>query len=226
MMTAKQLPLALSLPAAETFATWVSGQNAEALSMLRDSAHSLVYLWGPAGVGKSHLLHALCADYQSLVYLPLTELVGVVDAQCLRGLESYQWVCIDDLDAALHEPSWCLELFSLYNRIDDLAVGKLVVTAQQSPSQLQVRLADLKSRLQWGLTLQLQSLDDSQKVQAIQLRAKAMGLHLSTDTAQFMVQRLPREMNHLVKALQQLDQASIAAKRPLTIPFVKAVLGL
>lgn len=225
-MTAKQLPLALSLPAAETFATWVSGDNAEALSMLRDSAHSLIYVWGPTGVGKSHLLHALCADSESIVYLPLKELVGVVDAQCLQGLESYQWVCLDDIDAALHQPAWCLELFSLYNRIDDLAVGTLVVTAQQSPSQLHVQLADLKSRLQWGLTLQLQSLDDSQKVQAMQLRAKAMGLHLSADTAQFMVQRLPREMSHLVEALQQLDQASIAAKRPLTIPFVKAVLGL
>lgn len=225
-MTAQQLPLAVSLPVAETFATWVSGRNANAVSMLQQSQQSLVYLWGSSGVGKSHLLHALCAHYQQLVYLPLADLVGQLDAQCLRGLEQYQWVCLDDIDAVVDDPAWCLELFSLFNRVHDLGQGKLVVTAQQAPNQLTVQLADLKSRLQWGLTLHLQALDDTQKAQAIQLRAQAMGLALSDDTAQYMVQRLHRDLPTLIAALEQLDHASIAAKRALTTPFVKAVLNL
>jgi DnaA family protein len=225
-MAAQQLPLAVSLPVAETFATWVSGRNANAVSMLQQSQQSLVYLWGPVGVGKSHLLHALCAHYQQLVYFPLAELVGRVDPQCLRGAEHYPWICLDDIDAVVDDPSWCLELFSLFNRVHDMGGGKLVVTAQQAPTQLKVQLADLKSRLQWGLTLHLQTLDDDQKAQAIQLRAQAMGLSISRDTAQFMVQRLHRDLPSLITALEQLDKASIVAKRPITTPFVKAVLNL
>ena len=225
-MQAKQLPLAVSLPVAETFATWVSGGNANAVAMLRHTEQTLVYLWGSAGVGKSHLLHAVCAEYQQVIYLPLADLAGVVAPQCLQGLEQYDWVCLDDIDAVLHDPDWCLELFSLFNRIHDGGRGKLVVTAKQSPVQLSVHLADLKSRLQWGLTLHIQALDDQQKAQAIQLRAAAMGLSLSAETAQFMVQRLHRDLASLIAALERLDRASIAAKRALTTPFVKAVLGL
>lgn len=225
-MNAQQLPLAVSLPVAETFATWVGGGNTDAVAMLTSSQQPLVYLWGPSGVGKSHLLHALCAEYSQLIYLPLAELKGVVDAKCLRGLENYAWVCLDDIDAVLNDPTWCHELFSLYNRIDDQGGAKLVVTAKQAPAQLTVYLADLKSRLQWGLTLHIQALDDSHKVRAIQLRAQAMGLSLSSDTAQFMVQRLHRDLPSLIAALERLDQASIVAKRALTTPFVKSVLAL
>jgi DnaA family protein len=225
-MSAQQLPLAISLPVTETFDTWVSGDNANAVEMLQHSAQPLVYLWGASGVGKSHLLHALCAHYPQLVYLPLAELVGQVDAQCLRGLEHYQWICLDDLDAVVQDPLWCEELFALFNRVHDLAQGKLVVTAHQSPSQLSVQLADLRSRLQWGLALQLQPLNDEQKIQAIQLRANALGLSLSYDTAQFMVQRLQRDLPNLIAALERLDKASIAAKRRLTTPFVKTILAL
>lgn len=225
-MAAKQLPLAVSLPVAETFATWVNGSNADAVAMLRHTEQILVYLWGSAGVGKSHLLHALCAGYQDVAYLPLAELVEVTAPQCLQGLEHFDWVCLDDIDAVLHDPDWCVELFSLFNRIHDRGRGKLVVTAEQSPLQLEVHLADLKSRLQWGLTLHIQALDDRQKAEAIQRRAAAMGLSLSADTAQFMVQRLHRDLVSLIAALEHLDQASIAAKRALTTPFVKAELGL
>lgn len=225
-MAAQQLPLAISLPVTETFATWVGGHNAQAVEMLQHSEQPLVYLWGGKGVGKSHLLHALCAEYAQLVYLPLADLIGQVDAQCLRGLEQYQWICLDDLDAVVQDARWCEELFALFNRVQDLGHGKLIVTAQQSPSQLPVQLADLASRLQWGLALQLQPLNDEQKVQAMQLRAQALGLTLSSDTAQFMVQRLQRDLPSLIAALERLDRASIAAKRRLTTPFVKAVLKL
>lgn len=226
-MTLQQLPLNVQLPTTATFATWVAGQNVEALALLAEGNQPLTYLWGKAGVGKSHLLHAMCSEARAqVIYLPLAELKESVDAGILRGLESYQLICLDDIDAIVGEESWGYELFALLNRVRDSETARLVVTATTSPAQLQAAYPDVQSRLSWGLVLQLHALSDQEKITALQLRAQAMGLELRSDTAQFMVQRLGRDMENLIASLERLDRASIAAQRKLTIPFIKAVLAI
>ncbi|MBY6062851.1 DnaA regulatory inactivator Hda [Pseudidiomarina sediminum] len=226
-MTLQQLPLNVQLPSTATFATWVAGQNAEALALLAKGEQPLTYLWGKAGVGKSHLLHAMCSETRAqVIYLPLAELKESVDAGILRGLESYALICLDDIDAVVGEESWGYELFALLNRVRDSQGARLVVTATTSPAQLHAAYPDVQSRLSWGLVLQLHALSDADKITALQLRAQAMGLELRSDTAQFMVQRLGRDMVNLIASLERLDRASIAAQRKLTIPFIKAVLAI
>ncbi|RUO62161.1 DnaA regulatory inactivator Hda [Pseudidiomarina insulisalsae] len=226
-MTLQQLPLNVQLPRNETFATLVPGPNAEALRLARAGEQDLTYLWGRAGVGKSHLLHALCSEAQNqVIYLPLNELKDSVDARILRGLESYALICLDDIDAVVAEQDWGFELFALLNRVRDQATSRMLVTASTSPGQLQVAYADVRSRLSWGVVVQLHELSDSDKITALQQRAHAMGLELRSDTAQFMVQRLGRDMLELIASLERLDKASIAAQRKLTIPFIKVVLAI
>ncbi|MDN7124093.1 DnaA regulatory inactivator Hda [Pseudidiomarina terrestris] len=230
-MTLQQLPLNVQLPANETFATLVAGPNEEAIKLARgehSSDASLVYLWGRQGVGKSHLLHATCAAAQEQVmYLPLAELRDTVAAQVLRGLEVYPWLCLDDIDAVIADENWCFELFALLNRVrDQHRPSRVLVTACSSPAQLAAAYPDVQSRLSWGVVVQLHSLTDDDKVKALQVRAHAMGLELRDDAAQFMVQRLGRDLVSLIHCLERLDHASIAAQRKLTIPFVKAVLAI
>lgn len=222
-----QLPLAVQLPDDETFATFVQGNNEDVVQVLAQQTDGLVYLWGSAGVGKSHLLHALCArSQQPVMYLPLAELKDHMQPQILQGLEQYAVLCLDDVDAISDSEPWCYELFALLNRVRDRDAGLLVVTARCAPVALQVAIADVHSRLQWGLTLQVKPLADEDKARALQRRAKTFGLTLSHETAQFMVQRLGRDMRSLMNCLARLDRASIAAKRRLTIPFVKDVLDI
>ncbi|SFV24640.1 DnaA regulatory inactivator Hda [Pseudidiomarina donghaiensis] len=227
MSAIAQLPLAIQLPDDETFATFEPGDNIELLDVVQQQQRGLVYLWGRQGVGKSHLLHALCANTQQpVMYLPLGELKDSIQPQVLQGLEQYSLLCLDDIEAVLSDTQWCYELFALFNRVRDLNHGLLVITARNAPAALDVAVADVHSRLQWGLTLQVKPLNDDHKVAALQARAKNLGLSLSEETAQFMVQRLGRDMRSLMRCLTKLDRASIAAKRRLTIPFVKDVLAI
>ncbi|WP_404407508.1 DnaA regulatory inactivator Hda [Pseudidiomarina marina] len=227
MSAIAQLPLAIQLPDDETFTTFVRGSNHELVQVLQNLPKGLVYLWGADGVGKSHLLHALCATAEDTVmYVPLAELHDQVQPQILQGLEHYSLICLDDLDAISTSESWCFELFALLNRVKDAGQGSIVVTAKHAPSHLQVALADVHSRLQWGLSMHVHALNDDEKVRALQVRAKALGLHLGQEAAQFMVQRLGRDMRSLLACLARLDRASIAAKRRLTIPFIKDVLAI
>ncbi|MGQ4275692.1 DnaA regulatory inactivator Hda [Pseudidiomarina sp. E22-M8] len=226
-MTLQQLPLNVQLPANETFTTLITGPNDEAVGLARAGEQSLVYFWGRQGVGKSHLLHATCAAAQEQVmYLPLAELRNTVSAQVLRGLELYSLLCLDDIDAVITDETWCFELFALLNRVRDAQTGRVLVTANCSPAQLAAAYPDVQSRLSWGVVVQLHTLNDAEKVRALQVRARAMGLALRQDTALFMVQRLGRDLVSLIHCLERLDKASIAAQRKLTIPFVKAILAI
>lgn len=229
-MNLQQLPLAMQLPDAHTFATYVTGENREVLALLRESAEPFVYLWGASGVGKSHLLHAMCAQLHintTAMYVPLRDLLEQqVEASILRGLEQFSLVCIDDLDAVIDQHDWCFELFALFNRIQDRGQTRLLVTAAMSPTQLPAAIPDTQSRLQWGIAVQIKALQDADKAIALRQRAAALGLQLRDETALFMVQRLGRDMAELMATLAQLDRASMAAQRRLTIPFVKQVLDI
>lgn len=229
-----QLPLGVRLRDDATFANYYPGANAAALGYVErlceaDAgwAESLIYLWGGAGVGRTHLLQAACLRFEQLgepaVYLPLAELVAH-GPNMLDNLEQFELVCLDDLDAVAGLSDWEEALFHLFNRLRDSG-RRLLLAASSSPRELPVKLADLQSRLTLALVFQLQSLSDEDKLRALQLRASRRGLHLSDEVGRFILTRGERSMSALFELLERLDQASLQAQRKLTIPFLKEILG-
>ena len=226
-----QLALNIQLQDDATFQSFFPGQNAAVLQSLHLLAKNLnerlIYLWGNSGVGLSHLLQATCqeANLQShtALYLPLEQMSDIKEED-FQGLENINIIALDNIDTFLSAKKEEM-LFHLYNRILNLK-NCLIVAAHVSPHGLPFQLADLKSRLTSGLTYQLQNLEDEEKIQTLILRAKARGLELSSSVAQFLLSRAPRELTALFGMLEVLDKASLAEQRRLTVPFVKAVLGL
>ena len=121
-------------------------------------------------------------------------------------------------------PEWAEALFHLFNRIRD-AGHYLLIAADAAPRQLEIALPDLDSRLRWGVVLRIQALDDDGKLAALRARAYDRGIDLSEEVAQFILNRSPRQTGELFLLLDHLDQASLSAKRKVTIPFVKQLLG-
>jgi DnaA family protein len=188
-----------------------------------------LYLWGASGVGLTHLLQASCHNAESrrlaVQYLPLREMTGFAPEALLEGLEELDMVCLDGLESVAGDPTWERALFNLYNALRD-AGRLLLVAAPQNPRELNIQLPDLRSRLQWGVILKVQPLDDTDKQQALMRRARERGMELNEEVASYIVQRVPRDMNQLFCYLHRLDHASLAEQRKLTIPFVKKTLGL
>lgn len=236
----QQLPLAVQLPDDELFSTYHEGANSEALHWLQSVAGTpqertvgerLTWLCGPKASGKSHLLHATVAlataNKQQVIYLPLAEFEQIEEPRALLdGLEQFDLICLDDIDSVLSSPEWCFQLFGLINQVTDSATSRLVMTAKQPAKQVTTALADLHSRLQWATGYQLSVLTDDDKANALSLRANWRGLQLPADVAQFMLHRLGRDMAQLMRCLNELDKASIAQQRRLTIPFVKQILSV
>lgn len=230
-MTSTQIPLGIGLRDSSVFASYWAGRNRAAidalLALVPQSLPTCVWLQAAAGLGKTHLLQALCARAgergESAAYLPLQE-ARSMGPEVLAGLGQLALVCLDDAEEVLGDSEWERALFRLHQELDEQR-GRVVVSATKPPAALPIKLRDLASRLNGGLVLTLQPLDDAEQVEALQLRAQLRGFELPDETAQFLIRRLPRQMAALFSFLDRLDRASLVAQRKLTVPFVKEVLS-
>lgn len=229
-MLDQQLTLGVSLQDSARFDNYLPGPNREVVAQLQSVLTATtpvqLYCWGAAGLGKTHLLQAICnassGAGHSAVYIPLDQSTDLHPA-ILDGLDEQRVVCLDDLDRVAGQADWEEALFHCYNAVRQRG-GSLVVSADAAPSRLSLKLADLRSRLESGLIYNLQALDDEQRLQALQLRARSRGFELPEDTGQYLIRRVPRDMVALFRLLDKLDRASLSAQRRLTIPFVKTIL--
>ena len=220
----RQLALELSRAPAPTLESFAPGSNAEALAVLRAWLAGMldercVYLCGLPGSGKSHLLRAVAQALQDM-----GRSVAQTQADDLELLEQMgalpSVVVLDDVQQ-LSEAGQAA-LFRLFHRLRDddvcvLAAGNL------TPSQLPLR-EDVRTRLGAGLVLQLRLLSDEQKAVALYDHAAARGFSLAPEIIDYLLRHGRRDLPSLLAVLDALDQYSLQAKRPITLPLVREVL--
>ncbi len=221
----QQLPLGVRPADTASFEGFVPGPNREVCELLTGPAPPrLLWLWGRAGTGKTHLLQAACASVSAgggaAAWL---DLESPCHPDRLQGFESIELVCLDALERISGDPAWNAAVFRLLALMQD-AGGRLYVASTAPPASLPVRLPDLRSRLLAGAVHQLRELDEAGRMQVLERRAQRRGLQLPPEAAAWLVRHLPRDLRSLCDALDRLDEAALAAQRRLTVPFLRSVL--
>jgi DnaA-homolog protein len=223
----RQLPLGVRLRDRADFENFHPGRNAETVDIVQRlvaaDGRGVVWIAGPPGSGKSHLLQAACARLASGGYFPLADL-GDLGPGVLDGAEALTIVCIDDVQRVVGQSAWEAALFRLYVEIE-ARHGRLLLAADRSPAELPFVLPDLGSRCAAAPRGRLRVLDEAEQRAALRRRAALRGLTLPDDAALYLQRHFPRDMATLQALLDRLDQASLAEQRRLTLPFVRAVLG-
>ena len=225
-----QIPLPLADTERLTFELFCAGRNAELLAVLRHIAAGEegknLYLWGEPGAGKSHLLHAVCnalaGHGRRAALLPLRQ-HEALGPELLEGLEQFDVICIDDMDAIAGQRQWEQALFHLFNRARD-ARRPLVMSARTGPQASPLALADLRSRLGWDLVYRVLPLDEAERFVVLRSRAGQRGMKIPDEVLEYLARRIPRDMHSLFSWLQRLDHESLAAGKRLTVPFVRELL--
>jgi DnaA family protein len=141
----------------------------------------------------------------------------------LEGAAALPLVAIDDLHLVAGDDAWERALFGLYN---ERRGTEIAIAATGPATRIGIRLPDLASRLAALTHFGLRPLDESQQRQALQLRARSRGFELPDETVVFLQRRFPRDMGQLAVILDELDAASLAEQRRLTVPFIRQVLGI
>jgi len=227
----RQLPLGIRLRDASVFSSFHPGPNREVYARLRElqTATHAPALWvhGPPGSGKTHLLQAVCASWgasgRRAFYVPLAQLSSE-RPDLLMSAESLDVVCVDDVDVVAGDSGWERALFRLFTASQDSAT-RLVFAGVAPPSVIGLQLPDLVSRLASGLVLALHPLGEQDTISALRLRAAERGLELPAETVQYLMRRLPRDLASLCAFLDQLDEAALVAQRRLTVPLAREVLS-
>lgn len=225
-----QLPLALRFPPEQRLPTYLGAASGviERLHLLAEGALSdALYLQGSNGSGKTHLLLGTCAAAGAAGrrphYLSLARVRGQA-RDAFEGLEQADLVALDDLDAigGVHEDE--VALFGLHNRLRDAGVG-LMYAAASTPAALHVGLPDLRSRLAQCTLVPLRTLDDDGRAELLRRRAASRGLVFDAAALDWLLTRCSRDLSDLTALFEQIDRASLAAQRRITVPFLRQVLG-
>ena len=203
-MTMRQMVLALGAPPPPTFDNFVCGRNGAALVALDllgppASTDRCVYLWGERGSGRSHLLAAWRNRHAH-------------DADCHA---------IDDVERL--DDAAQIDLFSIYNRARAGAAW-LLVAGPCAPARLALR-EDVKSRLAWGLSLEVLPLSDDEKRAALASRAAAHNMPVAPEMLDYLLARTRRDMPSLIALVDALNDFSLETKRAVTLPLLRELLN-
>jgi DnaA-homolog protein len=217
----KQIPLPIFEAPEPTFDNFVPGANAAALEHLRGlkSAAAPVYLWGPAGSGKTHLLRSLAAQGAAQ-----GRHVGWFDAaEPLPWVLSPDWAAVifdrcEALDADAQHAAFALFVDATTHGVQVAAAGRL------PPVDLPLR-DDLRTRLAWGHVFAMQAPSDAEARAALRRNADARGVLLPDEVIDHLLHHFPRDLTHLMRLVQRLDQYSAQTGRRITLPLLRQMLA-
>jgi DnaA-homolog protein len=217
----KQIPLAIGFETEPRFDNFVVGENPAVLAALQGLAwpSAPIYLHGPAGAGKTHLLAALARQVQAQ-----GAAVGCFTADDPMPWvfdESWRLVVIDGADQldAEHQHA----AFRLF--VEAATHGVQIVSAGRLPPVDLPGREDLRTRLGLGPGLAVWPPGDADTRAALRQEAAHRGLTLSDEVLDHVLTRFSRDLASLMSLLRRLDRFSLAEHRAVTVPLLKQMLA-
>lgn len=178
-----------------------------------------LYLWGPEGSGKTHLLSAVASlTLRKRPVMFLDRRPASADFFDLPG----GLLIVDDIDS-LDEAAQ-IALFRLYNTARMIGLG-LLLAGNRPPLQLDLR-EDLRTRIGQTLIYEVKTLNDDEKAAALQRHALERGLKMDDGLLRYLLAHGRRDLPSLMAVLDHLDRTTLERQRPATLPLLKEALQL
>ena len=219
-MPMKQIPLAITLDTEQSFANFVIGSNALTFQHVRDltAGRAPIYLWGPTGCGKTHLLHALVQQQQRRG--ARVGWFGAADALPWTHDPAWSLIVLDDCDR--FDADQQQAAFALF--VEASSHGTVIAAAGRLPPVDLALRDDLRTRLGWGVVLALQPLSETDSRAALRREADRRGLFLSDEVMDYLLNRFARDLKHLMACLDRLDDFARVSKRAISVPLLRQML--
>ncbi len=198
----------------------VSESNSRALAIIEawpEWKNHAVFLYGPKDSGKT-MLTKIWAEISRAKALSPQNIYTMVNSQV-----AYKGGCyiIEDIENIHDEPA----LLHLFNSIKEDG-GSILMTARSHPSNLKIRLADLRSRINSIMCISVSNPDDELLRTLFFKHFVERQLKIEMNVVDYLVKRTERSFESVGQLVAQLDKNSLKEKKNITIPFVKATLKL
>lgn len=219
----------------------VCGGNRAACAFARRLAEgagneNLLYVYGPPGSGKTHLLAAvgnlLAASAGNpvpcLSFRNIDEIYGgdyTAERPSLLG-EHFQGtpaLLMDDIHLIPDNAALRVEVWQLFNDFYN-AGRKIMITGLFPPRELPSLDDHLVSRLLWGLVARVDITDDDSRAMILAKLAEDRQVLLPADVAEFILKSVRRDVPSLLDALERISRHALAVGRKITLRLAREAL--
>jgi chromosomal replication initiator protein len=227
-----------------TFDNFVVGKNnqfahAAAQSVAENPSHSYnpLYIYGPSGLGKTHLLHAIgakilatrpntniclttCEEFTNQFIYSLQHKKGQSFRERFRNVDV---LLIDDIQFLSGKTGTQEEFFHTFNSLhaQDCLI---VLTSDSEPSQLEELEDRIISRFQWGLIADISPPALETRIAIIKKKAAQLGVLLPDDVVYFIAGKIKSNIREIEGALNQVHVYASINKRPIDLEITKKCL--
>jgi chromosomal replication initiator protein len=213
-------------------------ESALRVAQSKEITFNPLFIHGDVGLGKTHLMHAIAnfraAHFpdQRITYLSAEQFMNLfiraIQERTVMNFKdefrSADMLMIDDFQFLGSKEATQEEFFHTLNALLDQK-KQLVISADQSPSSLPGVAARLKSRLGWGLVVDIHPATFELRVGILRNKAKSIGAeHISEDIINFIASKVENSIRELEGALIRVIKYSEWMKQPLTIELASSML--
>jgi chromosomal replication initiator protein len=177
--------------------------------------HNPLYIYGGVGLGKTHLLNALGNAVLTaggrVVYVSAEQFTNeFVNSLRERRIEDFRtkyrsadMLLIDDIQFISGKDQTEESFFHIFNELRD-ADRQIALTSNCPPKSIPGIEDRLKSRLEWGLTVGIQTPDFETRLAILQNKAQKEGVELQPDVLEFIAQRIKQNIRELEGSLNRV----------------------
>lgn len=208
-----------------TFENFIKGPSnqfayaaAQAVAANPSGAYNPLFIYGPSGLGKTHLLNAIQIEIKrnhpdyNIVYVDCemftNEIITAVKTATTEMFrQKYRQadvLLIDDIQFLAGKESTQEEFFHTFNTLHN--DGRQIVIASDRPAKEIKSLEErLRTRFEWGLTADIQPPDFETRVAIVKRKAELLNLDLPDDVAEYIANHLKQNIRQLEGAVKKLN---------------------
>lgn len=165
-------------------------------------AYNPLFIYGPVGVGKTHLMQAIANEVytkspnKKILYTTSEEFTNDVveairtntTASMKRKFRDLDLLIIDDIQFVAGKEKVQEELFHTFNSLVDSS-SQIILSSDRPPSEIKQVEKRLTSRFSGGLTVDIQSPDFELRAAILLIKAKKYGVMLSMESAKLIAEK-------------------------------------
>ena len=227
-----------------TFETFIVGRSNEfayaactAVSKEPGKNYNPLFIYGPSGLGKTHLMHAIAHEVEqhhpdyNIIYVTSEEFGNdLINGINRNNMESFHdkyrsadVLLIDDIQFFSNKDRMQEEFFHTFNKLH--AEGKqIVITSDKPPKELKTLEERIRTRFEWGLITDITIPDFETRIAIIRRKAELLDLHIPDDVAEFIANRLKTNIRQLEGAVKKLKALKHFAGSAPSISMAQSVI--